>query len=293
MSMMKKILIPVDFSEHSQAAISYACQLIEHNAVKQAIDLVHVYTAHSNMYTNRQVNVDIVDPQVVIAEKNMNAALATIKELFPGIQCQAIYKDGNFYEEISKLTAAFAYDAIIMGTKGATGLEALFLGSNTYDVILNTKTPVLAVPVEKSNFKKNRIGLLCNFKPAEIEALQQTINLVGNDFELVLIHVNKNDEKISVIDERFKNWIEEIITQTGVLNISYTVKSQALYNRNLENLSSAIDSVIIDEQIDLLLVTKSRKSIFRKIVEENIVKRMAYDLSIPKLFARVHATGQK
>jgi len=290
---MKKILIPVDFSEHSQAAIDYACQLIEHNSVQQAIDLVHVYTTHSNMYTNRQVNVDISDPQVVIAEKNMAQALASIKAQYPSIQCQAIYKDGNLYEEISKITAAFNYDAIIMGTKGASGIEALFLGSNTYDVILNTKTPVLAVPVEKASFKKNRIGLLCNFKPAEIEALQQTINLLGNGFELVLIHVNKNDEKISIIDERFKNWIEEIITQTGVQNISYTVKSQALYNRNLENLSSAIDSVIIDEQIDLLLVTKSRKSIFRKLVEENIVKRMAYDLSIPKLFARVHATGQK
>ena len=290
---MKKILIPVDFSENSEAAINYACQLIENNKDKQAIDLVHVYTTHSNMYTNRQVNLGFVDPQVAIAEKNMEKALTTIKEQYPAIQCAAIFKDGNLYEEVSKLTATFDYDAIIMGTKGATGLEALFLGSNTYDVILNTKTPVLAVPIEKATFKKNRIGLLCNFKPAEIEALQQAISLVGNGFELVLIHVNRDDEKISVIDDRFKKWIEVIIAQTGVQNISYTVKSQVLYNRNLENLSSAIDSIIIDEQIDLLLITKSRKSIFRKLVEENIVKRMAYDLSIPKLFARVHASGQK
>ena len=288
---MKKILIPVDFSENSEVAIKYACQLIENNTDKQAIDLVHIYTTHSNMYTNRQVNLGFVDPQVAIAEKNMEKALTEIKAQYPSLQCGAIFKDGNLYEEISKLTATFNYDAIIMGTNGATGLEALFLGSNTYDVILNTKTPVLAVPLEKATFKKNRIGLLCNFKPAEIEALQQAINLLSNDFELVLIHVNKNDEKINIIDERFKKWIEVIITQTGVQNISYTVKSQVLYNRSLENLSSAIDSVIIDEQIDLLLVTKSRKSIFRKLVEENIVKRMAYDLSIPKLFARVHASG--
>lgn len=121
--------------------------------------------------------------------------------------------------------------------------------------------------------------------------MEQAINLLGNNFELVLIHVNKNDETIAVIDERFQAWIEQIIAKTGITNISYTVKSQVLYNRTVENLSHAIDNVIIDEQIDILLVTKSRKSIFRKLVEENIVRKLAYESTIPKFFAKVHATS--
>ncbi|MFD1768191.1 universal stress protein [Sphingobacterium suaedae] len=286
---MKKILVPVDFSEYSQRAVDYACQVIATNNNGQELDMVHIFTNHSNVYVNRQIHPDLVDPQVEIAKKEMDKLKESIRVKFPAIVCHEIFKEGNLFEEVSKVTASFAYDAVIMGTKGSSGLEAIFLGSNTYDVILNTKTPVLGIPKEKAQYKKDRVGLLCNFKEGEIEVLLQAINLIGKDFELYLIHVNKDDRDIRVIDGQFKSWIQEIIDRTNIQNISYTVKSQALYNRAAENLSHAIHSVLIDEQIDLLLITKSRKSIFRKFLEENIVRKMAYNLSVPTFFARVHA----
>ncbi|WP_437921790.1 universal stress protein [Sphingobacterium sp. LRF_L2] len=288
---MKKILIPVDFSEYSQIAVEYACQIILENKGGQELDLVHVFTSHSNLYVNRQVNPDLIDPQVEISKNEMKKLIEIIHLKHPSITCHEIFKEGNLYEEISKVTAVFTYDAIIMGTKGSSGLESIFLGSNTYDVILNTKTPVLGIPKDANTFKKERIGLLCNFKEAEIEALQQAINLLGNDFELILIHVNKEDKDIKLIDERFKSWINEIIHRTGIEDISYTVKSQALYNRALENISHAVNNVLADERINILLVTKSRKSIFRKLIDENIVRKMAFNLTIPTLFARVHSAG--
>lgn len=287
---MRKILIPVDFSEYSQTAIDYACQIINENGTGQALDLVHVFTNHSNLLVNRQINPNLVDPQVEIARKEMDKLMEVIRFKYPSVTCHSIFKEGNLFEEISKVTAGFAYDAVIMGTKGSSGLEAVFLGSNTYDVILNTKTPVFGIPKGASRFKKERVGLLCNFKEGEIEVLLQAINLIGNDFELVLIHVNKDDKDIKIIDAQFQRWIREIIDRTGIQNISYTVKSQALYNRAAEDVSHAITSVLIDEQINILLITKSRKSVFRKLIEENIVRKLAYNLTVPTFFARVHST---
>ncbi|MBD1427827.1 universal stress protein [Sphingobacterium arenae] len=286
---MKKILIPVDFSEDSLTAIQYASQLISQNEQKQSVDLIHVFTYHTNSYINRQAY-PIEDPQMKISEKDMERLLAKLHGEYPDITFNSIFKDGNLFEEISKVTASFNYDAVIMGTKGSSGLEAIFLGSNTYDVILNTKTPVLGVPQNTKGFKKNRIGLLCNFKEGEIEVLQHAIKLIGNNFELVLIYVNKDDRRISDIDAQFKDWIEEIINRTGIQNISYTIKPQVLYNRAAENVSHAISNVLIDEQIDLLLITRSRKSIFRRLIEENIVRKMAYNMTIPTLFAPVRRT---
>ena len=286
---MKKILIPVDFSEYSQCAVDYACQLPLVNSGVQELELVHVFTNQSNLYVNREFRTTLQDPQVDVAKAEMDKMKEIIHIKYPHVRCRELFKSGNLYEEVSKVTAEFAYDAVIMGTKGTSGLEAIFLGSNTYDVILNTRTPVVGVPKGSTTFKKERIGLLCNFKPSEIEALQQAINLFGKDFELILIHVNKDDRDIRLIDEQFKNWIEEIIQHTGVENISYTVKSQALYNRAVENIAHAISNALIDEQIDIMLVTKSRKSFFRQIMGENIVRKLAYNMTIPTLFARVHA----
>lgn len=286
---MNKLLIPVDFSEYSQGAVDYACQLILANGNKQTLDLIHVFTNQSNLYVNKQLAPNLVDPQVEVAKMEMTKLKEVIHIKFPSIVCEAIYKSGNLFEEVSKVTASFHYDAVIMGTKGTSGLEAVFLGSNTYDVMLNTKTPVLGIPKDATTCKKERVGLLCNFKKAEIEALQQAINLFGKDFELILIHVNKEDRDIKIIDAQFKAWIAEIIESTGIENISYTVKSQVLYNRVLENISHAINNVLIDEQIDVMLVTKSRKSLFRQFVGENIVRKLAYQMPVPTFFARVHA----
>lgn len=285
---MRKVLIPVDFSEDAQNAVRYTCQLISQNEQKQAIDLIHVFTHHSNSYINRQAYT-LVDPQVKISEQDMQKLLSDLQEQYPDIQFNSIFKEGNLFEEVSKVTAEFDYDAVIMGTKGSSGLEAIFLGSNTYDVILNTKTPVLGIPKNAASPKKDRVGLLCNFKEGEIEVLQHAIKLIGKDFELVLIYVNKDDRRISDIDAQFKNWITEIIDKTGIQNISYTVKPQVLYNRAAENVSHAISNVLIDEQIDFLLITRSRKSIFRKLIEENIVRKMAYNMTIPTLFAPVRS----
>ncbi len=285
---MSKILIPVDFSEDSLTAIQYACQLISQNERKQEVDFVHVFTHHSNSYVNRQAY-PIEDPQVKISEKHMAKLLTNVRNEHPDMTFNSIFKEGNLFEEISKITAGFDYDAVVMGTKGSSGLEAIFLGSNTYDVILNTKTPVLGVPQNTKGLQKDRVGLLCNFKEGEIEVLQHAIKLIGNEFELVLIYVNKDDRRISDIDVQFKGWIEEIINRTGIQNISYTIKPQVLYNRAAENVSHAISNVLIDEQIDFLLITRSRKSIFRRLVEENIVRKMAYNMTIPTLFAPVRS----
>jgi hypothetical protein len=110
---------------------------------------------------------------------------------------------------------------------------------------------------------------------------------LGKDYELVLIHINADSEDIKKIDEKFQKFINRIIEATGIDDISYIVKDQSFFIQYKENIAQSIESVLRDEQIDTLLVTKSRKSFFRKIIEENIVRKMALQISIPTLFAKV------
>jgi nucleotide-binding universal stress UspA family protein len=282
--MSNKILIPVDFSIHSDKAIQYAAQLAKNNNFQ--IDLLHVFTDHSNIYLNALQDPSLVDPRVPEAKQKMVQLIENKRNEASNIQLQALYADGNLYDVVNQLTTKEHYSAIVMGTKGAFGLDALLTGSNMFDVFLNTKVPVLAVPYSEKAFKVEKVGLLCNFKPAEIDVLKQATKLYGTDFELVLIHVNTSSESIHNIDKSFEVFIDKIIEETGIEDISYVIKSQTFFVQYKENISSAIDTVISDEMLDALLVTKSKKSFLRKIIEENIVKRMAYQIQIPKFFAR-------
>src|SRR5690606_41154017 len=83
------ILIPVDFSEDSLTAIQYASQLISQNEQKQSVDLIHVFTYHTNSYINRQAY-PIEDPQMKISEKDMERLLAKLHGEYPDITFNSI-----------------------------------------------------------------------------------------------------------------------------------------------------------------------------------------------------------
>lgn len=281
--MKNKILIPVDFTDYSKQAIDYACNL---KNVQHDIDLIHIFTDHSNIYQNSLEDSDLIDPRVAFAKRDANDLVTKYQKEFPEIKFNIIYKDGNIFEELRKTVTEETYDAIIMGTKGASGLDALLLGSNMFEVFQNTKVPVLAIPLPSKSLKTNKIGLLCNFKDAEIDVLKQAISIFGTDFELVLVHINSSNDTLPELDKKFHDFIEKVITETGVEDISYVIKAQTFFVKYKEDVSSAINSVISDELLDVLLVTKSKKGFLRKITEENVVKQMAYEIQIPKFFGK-------
>ncbi|WP_409150441.1 universal stress protein [Sphingobacterium sp. BS-2] len=282
---MSKLLIPIDFSENSDNAIHYACQVAQQAG--QEIDLIHVFSSHSNTYANVKGETPLNDPRVPEAEQNMVDTIAKYQQEFPTVKLNSIFKDGNLYDGIKAVTNATPYDAVVMGTQGASGLDAVFIGSNTYDTILNTTTPVLAVPETCTKYKKDNIALLCNFKEAELTALQQAAPLFKTDYRLVLIHVNTNDRAIKDIDADFKEWINRIESELGISDISYIIKPQTLFMRQKETVAQAITSVLLDEQVDILILTKSKKSVFRQLTESNVIKKMAFNIQIPTFFARV------
>jgi len=57
--------------------------------------------------------------------------------------------------------------------------------------------------------------------------------------------------------------------------------------RQKETVAQAITSVLLDEQVDILILTKSKKSVFRQLTESNVIKKMAFNIQIPTFFARV------
>jgi nucleotide-binding universal stress UspA family protein len=55
-------------------------------------------------------------------------------------------KVGSVFEDVSSIIARSEADLIVMGTKGATGLYELLVGSNAEKVVRYARSPVIAVP---------------------------------------------------------------------------------------------------------------------------------------------------
>ncbi len=279
---MSKLLIPIDFSVNASVAAHYAAQIAI--TTNNEITLFHSFTSHINKFANTK---HLVDPSEEDAKLKMETLVAELLQKYPSIKISTRFANGILAESLEKQEIKDSYQTVIMGTKGATGLESVLIGSNTYDVIKESKIPVLAVPKNATKLKKDNIGLLTNFKPGELEVLKQAIPLYGNNFHLQLIHINTKELEINTLGNKLENWIEQIIAETGIEDISYIVKSPSYFAGSRENIANGIHTIIRDEDIDVILITKSRKSFFQNIFTENIVKHMAFEIEVPNFFGRV------
>lgn len=284
---MGKILVPIDFSENSIIAAQYATEIALEN--QDELFFLHVFTKHINKYANFVVHGEhITDPSVKESEEKLHKLVHQVKEKNPNLIINQLFDEGILSEIISKETTKNQYKVVVMGTKGASGIESVLIGSNTYDVIQASQTPILAIPVNAKVYKKDTIALLTNFKPGELEVLKQAIPVFGNKFHLLMIHVNKDEVEMKVLDEKFATWINNVITETGIEDISYTIKSRSHFANSAEKIANGIQTMIRDENIDIILITKSRKTFFQNLFAENIVKEMALGIVIPNFFGKTN-----
>lgn len=148
---MKKIIAPVDFSDNSKNALAFAAELAKRTSAR--LTILHIIQG-------REEEND--------AEKKLKSVESGLKKTFGAeLRCETSLMHGNLVSAIKKVITSQQPDLIVMGTKGASGLKRIFIGSNTVSVMAKTRLPVLVIP-EEAKFKnfiragKNRIILATN-----------------------------------------------------------------------------------------------------------------------------------
>src|SRR5690606_29577037 len=171
---------------------------------------------------------------------------------------------------------------VVMGTKGASGLKHVILGSNTFEIIKKSPIPVIAIPNDDVHFSNDSCGLLTNFKPAEIDALNAYITLFGTPAKLVLLHFSEKSNSES--EQALDDWAKTIKSEIGIAQVEHI--SDRLVNRMdvRENLPDYIFNHAESAGISNLLVTKERKSFLNSLFSRCLVKAIAHQLKIPVYF---------
>lgn len=145
---MKIILAPVDFSQASMNALSFAAELSK----KASARLIVINVLHN-------------DDNDEEAKNKLKALESDLKTSFgPELKFESSLAHGNFVSTLEKVIAVQRPDLVVMGTKGASGLKRILIGSNTVNVLAKTRIPVLVIPEVArfenfSNAGKNRIVL--------------------------------------------------------------------------------------------------------------------------------------
>jgi nucleotide-binding universal stress UspA family protein len=140
-----KILVPVDFSEHSQRALDEAVGLAKHFGAQLMV--FHCYPIPIPSVAS--VPYDTVPPESYLNAVR-TAALQGVTEWRNKARAQGVRAEGQIgtgspSSEIAALAEKIGADLIVIGTRGVSGLKHVLLGSVAERTIRTAPCPVLTV----------------------------------------------------------------------------------------------------------------------------------------------------
>jgi universal stress protein A len=148
---LKRILVPIDFSELSRKAVQYARsfakQFNSEILLLHAIELVPVPDATFLLQDTTQGKLQ--------AAKRLSEWR---NRLLPEVSVRAVVSDSGAgaTEQILNAARQSNVDLIILGTHGRTGLAHLFIGSTAEKVVRGAPCPVLVVREREHDFVESK-----------------------------------------------------------------------------------------------------------------------------------------
>lgn len=205
---MNKIIVPIDFSEHSEYALEAAVKLAKGNDAE--IIALHMLEMSDSVLTST----DSEQQQKAVfflklAEKRFNEFLD--KPYLKEANVTPLVKHFKVFSEVNDVAKDQGADLIVMGSHGTSGLSEIFVGSNTEKVVRHSEVPVLVL---KHKFNKDHLKdvVFASDFSAESVAVYQKAKTLFQDFKakLHLLHVNLPSDRFrstNEIDQTVSNFL--------------------------------------------------------------------------------------
>lgn len=148
---LKRILVPVDYSDNSRAALDYALDLAAHFGA--SIDVVHVWDRPS--YATNELLVGHGPEKRSLGELIEENARKDMREFLdkvpasPTVPMQEVLVAGEPAHALIHQIDTGNYDLIVLSTHGRSGLLHLIMGSVAEKVVRHSRIPVLTVPLKR------------------------------------------------------------------------------------------------------------------------------------------------
>lgn len=139
---IERVLVPLDFSEHSLAALAHARDLAQrYGASLQLLHVVEMQT-YPTLYGPVATVFDLNDVKGVSLEA-MDRAMERLGD--PSVDYDKYVLGGRASTEISAFARDHDSDLIVISTHGLSGIERLLTGSTTENVVRQAECPVFTV----------------------------------------------------------------------------------------------------------------------------------------------------
>ncbi len=267
-----KILVPTDFSENANNALTFAKHLAKSQSNVQ-ITLLFAFYAVYDFAANASQIVDSLEQDAKKAmKKTVEMALAE------GLKIDYEIVQGTVATAVTSKAFREDYDLIIMGTQGASGVKKALFGSNTGHVIRESQTPVLAVPTEAKwgNIKKLSVGVeLDKTEDVFYKKLMKLTASLGFPYEFIHVEREKDFEK-----ELAFSGLE------SYLKTNFPEVSSKLIRSKSDTIIDGINQHLQESESSMMVMFYKKKSFFEYLFNDSDSVQMSYHTHIPLLVVK-------
>jgi len=225
---MKKIIVPIDFSEYSEYALRTAAKLAKkNNSEILALHMLEMSDALLTKTDTQQQQKAIFFLKLV--EQRFNTFLD--KPYLKDIPVIPIIKHFKVFSEVNDVAKENDVDLIVMGSHGSSGFKEFFVGSNTERVVRNADIPVLVVKHDVATIDFGTVVFATNFDEENVRPYlnaSKMFDVLGT--KLILLYVNLPNEHFKSSVEIEKQIAEFLLVADGNLDKMDDVAYQADYS---------------------------------------------------------------
>ena len=221
---MKKIIVPIDFSQHAADALDFAIQFNE--KVNGKIVLLHVLelpAASVNFegdWTSSTAEVIYRRELIDGASNKLHEWADRVKD--KGQEVAIKMEFGSPYKGIGKEIAEENADYVVMGSKGASGLMEVFVGSNTERVIRHSTCPVFTIKGKTDLSQMQNMVFATNLMDDQegvAGKAKEMQELLGLNMHVLKVRTHYN----FISSEDVKDQMEEFAERVGL--VDYTLNT--------------------------------------------------------------------
>lgn len=260
---MKRILVPVDFSENSLNALNYALQLFQGTSLE--IVILTTYEASTNAFYIKSIDRVLEEG----AQEDMDRLIRKLTAEQAEVSFVPKIIKGNAVAVITSLGNTGTYDYIVMGTTGASGLKKVFMGSVAGGVISRTTAPVLVVPTGYT-FQPVRhilfaVGATRYTADNVLDPLREMVTLCGAKVDV-----------LHVTDEQ----TPDLSLQLAPID---DLAPSVTYVHGDETIHESLNDYMAEHRTAMLCLVRTRRGFLSHIFNESVTLKQTFDSPVPLL----------
>ena len=265
---MKKIIVPIDFTETSDNAISYALNLSK--SYNSVVKLMHAYHPSPIVSEGTYVN-----PEIQTIHKNKLLKFTeNLNQKWVGDDDSPIigsdFRIGFAKDEIQTMSEDNPNAWIVMGSSNTSNVVEHIFGSVSTAIAKGSHCPVFIVPPEATFKPLKKIAFCSSEDSLDMKAMDELLELASPfKSEIHIVHVEEKNKHYEAYD---------------ILNVlknkypSHLIKFTALEGTDKID---AINNYCQDNDINLLAMLRRKRSIVKDLFHKSFTKKMTITTLIP------------